>query len=379
MSLYDIFLIGDGVPGAHAAVRKGLEEAIDKLGIPRSEAAFLGAPDAVRANRRRPSVAVFFGPSTSPDDSMALAQLQAREVPLLPAVAELDHFQRDTPAILHNFNGSALGADLSGVPALVSAALEWVGLLRRQRRLFLSYRRHESRDAAIGLYERLLSAGFDVFLDTHDIRPGDDFQPVLMNRLTDCEVVVLFDTPDFLNSRWTSEELARANLLGIAILQIVWPGHVPPRRSPLSSVHQLQPADVIAHTGPLSGTAANAIVREVEALRAEALAFRTAALAGEFIEQVGRLGGTVVSLPNRTLRAAWPDGREIFALPAVGVPAADRYHDAFVAAQQRGDPVPYLVYDEIGVLARWMGHLDWLDQHLPIQTLKVADIMTRLA
>lgn len=68
----------------------------------------------------------------------------------------------------------------------------------------------------------------------------------------------------------------------------------------------------------------------------------------------------------------------VFALPAVGVPAADRYHDAFVAAKQRGEPVPYLVYDETGVLARWMGHLDWLDQHLPIRTLKVADIMTKL-
>ena len=110
-----------------------------------------------------------------------------------------------------------------------------------------------------------------------------------------------------------------------------------------------------------------------------ALAFRTAARAGEFIEQVGRLGGKVVPLSNRALRADWPDGRKVFALPVVGVPAADRYHDAFVATEQRGDPVPFLVYDAIGVLARWMGHLDWPDQHLPIRTLQVADIMTRLA
>src|SRR3546814_4229054 len=46
-------------------------------------------------------------------------------------------------------------------------------LFRSQRRVFVSYRRVESRAAALQLHDLLASRGFDVFLDTRDIRPGD--------------------------------------------------------------------------------------------------------------------------------------------------------------------------------------------------------------
>jgi len=45
--------------------------------------------------------------------------------------------------------------------------------LPAQRRVFVSYRRNESRDAAVQLFEELSARQFDVFLDTHSVGRRD--------------------------------------------------------------------------------------------------------------------------------------------------------------------------------------------------------------
>jgi hypothetical protein len=378
MSLYNIIVLGDGVPGARQRLRQNIEASLDSIGVDRGHVRFWSRDEVAQVPRRSPTVAVFIAPAQAPEDLMAASQLAARGVVLIPVVADLTRFTAERPDILAGYNGLEIGADGAGMPRLVSAVLEWLGLMRRQRRLFLSYRRDQAREAALRLFEVFQAAGFDVFLDTHDIRPGEDFQGVLMHRLSDCEIVVLLDTPGFIERRWTQEELARANLLGIGVLQVVWPGHSPPRRSPISVQYALDLAELLGPTGPLSDAAMSGLILMAETLRASVIAHRTAALSGEFTTRATRLGARVVALPDRSLRAEWPDGRVVIALPTLGVPAADRYHDAFEAAAEAGAEPPVLVYDDTGVLDRWVRHLDWLDVHLPIRTMKVNEITRRL-
>jgi len=122
--------------------------------------------------------------------------------------------------------------------------LEGLGLLRERRRLFISYRRVEASGVAAQLYEALDAAGFDVFLDTHGIlRPGEPFQEVLWHRLADTDVALLLDTPGFLASRWTEEELARANVSNIQILQVLWPGQTEASAAAFSSLYPLSMGD----------------------------------------------------------------------------------------------------------------------------------------
>ena len=73
--------------------------------------------------------------------------------------------------------------------------LESVGLLPRQRRVFVSYRRDEARQAALQLFNAFSAKLFDVFLDTHGIAPTEDFQAVLWHRLCNSDVLVMLDTP----------------------------------------------------------------------------------------------------------------------------------------------------------------------------------------
>ena len=57
------------------------------------------------------------------------------------------------------------------------------------------------------------------------MRPGEPFRDVLWHRLADTEVIVLLDSPQFLDSRWTEEELSNANFTNVQILQLIWPSH----------------------------------------------------------------------------------------------------------------------------------------------------------
>ncbi len=379
MANYNIVLLGSGIAGAREDLRDRLTTAVAALGLAPDSVAFLDAGQVSGLARNTPTVAVFLAPSTVTADIIAATQLQAWGVPIIPVVADLKTFGTEAPPVLHAYNGFAIGADRVRIGALASAVLEWLGLLQRQRRLFLSYYRDESEKAAIPLYNALQAAGFDVFLDTHVIRPGEDFQGVLMHRLLDCEIVVLLDTPGFLTRRWTVEELARANLLGIGILQVIWPGHTPARASPISMKLTLDAGDLTAPNGPFADDVTARIIAETEDLRARVVATRSAALAGEFSLQAARAGAQVIPQSNRSLIAQWPDGRSVIALPTLGVPSADRYHEVYDNAVNAGLPPPVLIYDHTGVLQRWLQHLDWLDDHLPLKTLRVADIPKALA
>jgi hypothetical protein len=98
--------------------------------------------------------------------------------------------------------------------------LECVGLLPRQRRVFVSYRRDEARQAALQMFDALSSRHFYVFLDTHGITPAEDFQAMLWHRLCDSDVLLMLDTPNYFEGRWTSAEFGRALAKGISVLRI---------------------------------------------------------------------------------------------------------------------------------------------------------------
>ena len=165
-----------------------------------------------------------------------------------------------------------------------------------RRRLFISYRRVESSGVATQLYEALDAAGFDVFLDTQGVlRPGEPFQEILWHRLADTDVALLLDTPGFLDSRWTEEELARANTSNIQMLQLLWPGQTEGATAAFSAFHPLSEDDFagkvpLSPAAQLTALCVDAIVDEVEGLRARAFSARHAFLVREFALEARKEG-----------------------------------------------------------------------------------------
>jgi TIR domain len=153
---------------------------------------------------------------------------------------DASRFSRIMPAQIQHLNGISIddcGADFERLAARI---LEGFRLLRETRRLFISYRRNDTSGVAAQLYEALDAAGFDVFLDTHGIlRPGEPFQDILWHRLADTDVAVVLDSPNFLASCLTEEELAHANTSNLQMLQVLWPGQSELGSAAFSTFHPL--------------------------------------------------------------------------------------------------------------------------------------------
>lgn len=106
------------------------------------------------------------------------------------------------------------------------ALADWVfseSLLRRRRRVFISYRRDDSQAIANQLYDALTRQQWHVFLDNRSIDSGDNFQKDLHWELHDSDVLLLLASPRFQHSRWAMEEIGSAGLERIGILAINWP------------------------------------------------------------------------------------------------------------------------------------------------------------
>ena len=381
MSVYQIAIFADGADSYAATLRATLQRSVSDLGIPSGMLSFLDEASVSTRDRKSPTVGVVFGLTPNPAAKPTLSDLIKEATLVLPVVPTLDRFAEFVPTDLLPINGMALRPEDAGLERVASVLLEGLGLLRKSRRLFISYRRVETQGIAIQLYEQLDANGFDVFLDSHSIRPGEPFQEVLWHRLADTDVVVLLDSPGFLASRWTEEELARANSTNLQILQLIWPGSALTSAAAFSKPFPLSDSDFHVVTDLLGATARlrddclKQVTVEVESLRARALAARHTYLVHEFFSEAVAAGHSPQVQPDRFILLETKGGNHYITVPTVGVPDAVRYQeveDEMARHPKRHSDI-ILLYDERGIRDRWMKHLEWLDrQTLPVKSLQVA-------
>jgi hypothetical protein len=326
-----------------------------------------------------PAFCLYFGSNSGLFNDINLLEILIKDANLiLPIVSDLGKFRSQIPKELENVNGFEL-ATSNDIEKLVSCILEGLSLLRLSRRLFISYKRDESSTVAIQLFEQLEKNGFDVFLDTHSIRPGEPFQDELWHRMADTDVVVLLNTPGFLNSNWTTQELAKANSMSIGILQVIWPSHKLERDAELSIPYQLSDSHFGNKkfrnpTSYLTQEAISSIIQQVESLRARSLASRQDNIITEFIASTNRMGKKAELQPEKFITIKQNNGKELVIIPTVGVPQAFTYNQSeelVTRIKSRNTDAVYLLFDHRNIRERWLKHLDWLDNYLPVKTIKI--------
>lgn len=375
MALYEIVIIGSPKVGQTEALTKQLTDvaAVFSLAVP-DELAILTAANLSLRNPKAATVALYFGGDPTIDVKI-VDQLEAAKIPIVPVVEKGTSVTEAVPIEIAHTNACILEADDATLEALASVTLEVLGLLHRQRRIFISYRRSDSREAALQLHDELSSRGFDVFLDTHDIRPAAAFQEMLWHRLSDCDVTVMLDTKDYFGSKWTARELGRSQALGIQILRVVWPDHNGSRHLSLSDTVTLRNADFDG-SNRLRPDILAVIAKRAEALRSRSIATRHLDLVGRLKTEVVRIGGQFEGIgAYRSVSLTLPGGRALEAYPMVGVPTAEMLNDIQEKAGKAGHGrFPCLVYNHIGIRPAWLEHLRWLDTQISsVRTLKVSD------
>jgi hypothetical protein len=373
MALYEVIALGSPTSEQLLALKARVAEAASafSLDIPDDIAVRDGASVSSR-NPKAATVALYFGGDPAVD-SDKVDLLEAAKVPVVPVVLDGASMSTTVPAAIMPVNACIIPVDDERLEALAAVALEVVGLLHRQRRVFVSYRRTDSRDVAVQLHDELSGRGFDVFLDTHDIRPGADFQEMLWHRLVDCDVMIMLDTKDYFTSKWTKQELGRSLAVGVQILRIVWPDHSGSRHLTLSDTITLIDADIDAYKR-LSGPRVSEVASRAEALRSRSIATRQLEIAGKLRIEVERIGGRFEGIgAHRAIGLTLPHGKRVEAYPVVGVPTAELLNDVHRKATTAGHGrFPCLVYDHTGIRPAWLDHLTWLDENISgVRTLKL--------
>jgi len=323
----------------------------------------------------------YFGGS-DPLDIEAIEELLRDSAPVIPTVSADEDFAHKIPTSLQPANGLRRRSNDPGMTELAGALLECVGLLRRQRRVFVSYRRVESSGAALQLHDLLAARGFDVFLDTHSIRPGDPFQDVLWHRLVDSDVMVMLDTPGYFDSRWTRQEIGRARAKDIQVLRVIWPEHTPNKLTDLAETVYLDADELEGPDGPIAVAVAEKIALHVERLRSRSIAARYMSITGKLRADVEKIGASVEGVgAHRAIAVRLLDDSKVWAYPVVGVPTAEILND-IVEKAKRSDQreIPVLVYDHIGIGEAWNSHLNWLNEQIKaVRAIKVAEAGWSLA
>ena len=366
--LYQLAVLGDVAPDVRASFSEVLQSKVSELGLRLgvTVSLFFGTACDFRPSDDRCAAALCFPASGNEE---CLRWLIERNIPLIPVATSASAFTTEFHGVLAPLNGLSL--DRVGPSELANALLECASLLPRQRRVFLSYRRAESTEAALQLYAALSARLFDVFLDTHGVYPGQHFQDVLWQRLADSDVLLFLDTPGYFESRWTSAEFGKAQWRGIPVLRAAWPNTPLDKRAQMATSLELKEDNFVVDTGRLTREAEQFICDEVERMRTVSVTARYKQLVSTMSDSIRRGGGRIEGTSlRRSLIVSTAAGQRVAVYPALGVPTTYTLHDA--TRDGHAPPVAVL-YEESEVEEReWHAHMKWISQYLN-QAVRLVD------
>lgn len=359
MKLYEVALLGVPTLTQIAAVEECLAGVLSPFRLNLgSDIGWSIRPSTFEPDQTTSAAAAFFGEVSVSD--VGVEDLLKRGTPIIPIASTSGKIGSELPDRLKPFN--CLTFDADGPTRIATALLECLGLLPRQRRVFVSYRRDEAKEAALQIFNSLSSKIFDVFLDTHGILPAEDFQGVLWHRLCDSDVLLMLDTPEYFSSRWTSSEFGRALAKGISILRVGWPGVAASPRTATTSSLELLVTEVDVANGRLSNHALGRIAAQLETLRAQSHAARNLNLFSSLKRDVECIGGAVIGVGiHNAIHLRLPDGKEVIVYPTVGVPTSMTLNEVVDYASGKEAAI---LYDHVGLQEKWLKHLVWLGTNI---------------
>ena len=384
---YQVILLGSDV-SIKPDILATIDQKIEDLGLPSDILKVIEAEDVPSAYLgNQPAFALYFGDVDGNHKHLDITDKLLKDGTMILPIyfgKEEGSFSKEIPCILSNQNG--LPFKDSEKDRIANIVLEAFELLRSSRKVFISYRRNESTSVAIQLYEALESYNYDVFLDTHSIGKGEPFQDELWHRMTDCDVIILLNTPQFLESHWCKEEFAEAGTKKIGLVQVVWPNHNIKDIDASSHISYpiiLKESDFVnkiynnKDSSKLVKNAVEETIQLVESVRARNLASRQDDLITNFKNIASEYGRNVTVQPEKFLTEDLPSGKRIIYVPTIGIPQSASCQSAEIRHEMEvhKNSSIRLIYDDLRIRDKWLKHLDWLNENFKkdIRTLKKQD------
>ena len=188
----------------------------------------------------------------------------------------------------------------------------------------------------------------------------------MKQRLSDCSALILLESKDFFESKWTKEEFDTANSLRVEILSIKWPEVKSLRDKEFSDTLTLSKED-IEDDGTITEEKLHSIVGTINSLTARYYEARRQSLVSNFINEVKKTGRNIELKINGSISI---DGLDGLIVPLIGVPQSWDYYKA-ETMEHKGRL--FLLYDNQCILDSWMDHLKWIESKSNIEPIYVND------
>ncbi len=402
--VYQLIVIGPDAAKRQGALVNAFDLAVVDMGLtPSVDCSVLGTSNGSLGtiDFTMAPVAIWCGKesaSVDPAELQILTRLLSEGHPVFPVVPSVKRYKESVPTELLPINGQEW-ADLA---AVVSNIMQAFRLLPRYRRVFISYRRDESRSVAIQLFHALQERRYDAFLDTASIEAGAKFQAELHDQLVDVDLVILLHTASALNSEWVYEEIINAQRRGTEVLEMRWPNVKPARDMAFSRAFPLQDPDDLnwnanreagrlEEDDELSADCIERVVPAIEQARLRSVANRRYRIVRQLLEDAADAslaaaflpaGDNSISLPLPHVTVYRGDGQAVVGrlLPCDRTPRSTDLQAGFDSLSHLSDGPgsARLIFDDIGVQEETIRHLRWLNSLLPMQSLSTRDAATWL-
>jgi len=145
-----------------------------------------------------------------------------------------------------------------GNPRRLASLVSQRALYGERPKLFISYRRQEATTVADQIFDEMNRRGFEIFLDRFSGTSGRLFPQEISEELASRDVVLVLETPQILQSRWTLWEVAFARTYRLGLLALQWPGA--PSLRGITSRQSINPTT----NGNLATTALDAVADFIE-------------------------------------------------------------------------------------------------------------------
>lgn len=269
------------------------------------------------------------------------------------------------PKDIAQINAALWRGNGAGVAASLLAIL---GLVEKERKLFISYRRSETSELSMQLHSELVNRRFNVFLDRFSLEPGVDFQRRLDEELGDKAFLLVLESNALRESEWVRHEISYAHSRRIEMLALTLPDT--DRVSLIPTIddafrHRLRSKD-FSHEGILLTSVLEKILEKIELAHARALRRRREQILGSITEKLRMDGCECNPTGDWSIFASGKDGHAgvFWVTPRCPEPR-DFYllslqHDR-VSQQMDIESLQSTVVHEAGVLAKEHEELlDWL-------------------
>ncbi|MBQ4553989.1 MAG: toll/interleukin-1 receptor domain-containing protein [Spirochaetaceae bacterium] len=378
IGIYQLIILGNKINDSNEIIQQ-LKNKLYELHISKNVIKLIDSNNIQDLSIKHPAICLYFG-NEKKSDITIIDNLLSQNILILPLVSDLREVPNEIPDNLSTINCFEFNTQ-NKIPEIVNIILEKFELLPQKRKIFISYKRSDSTKVALQLYSFLNENGFSPFLDSFSIRPMLNFQEELKNYMVDCDLILLLDTKNFFDSKWTIEEFNQANALSIGIIRLIWSdtdrSKYKDSECSLFENIELKKEDFtnenFTANGRFKKSSLNTIKMQIEMFRARSIQFRQSNIIGEISKYAKTQEKNIIQLDNYL---QIKENVDILIIPTLGIPNSENFNSArkFLDEPHNKKQL-YLLYDNRNILKSWLNYLDWINKYnIPIKTVKVSNL-----